>query len=104
MVITIFRSRVDPRHAAHYQAVAARMKELAFAMPGFVSFKTFTADDGERLSMIVFESAETQRAWREHVEHKEAQRLGWEAFYTDFSLVICEKPRVVTKGTPEWAP
>jgi heme-degrading monooxygenase HmoA len=36
MVITIFRSRLDPAHAAQYQVVAARMRKLASEMPGFV--------------------------------------------------------------------
>ena len=104
MIITIFRSRLDPTQAAAYQTTAAQMRKLASEMPGFVSFKAFVADDGERLSMVVFESAETQKAWREHSEHREAQRLGWESFYPEFSVVVCENPRVISKGHPAWAP
>jgi heme-degrading monooxygenase HmoA len=98
MVVTIFRSRLDPAHAKQYQATAERMHSLATAMPGFVSIKTFLAEDGERLSMVVFESPETHQAWRDHPEHREAQRLGWQAFYTEFSVIVCEDPRVITKG------
>jgi heme-degrading monooxygenase HmoA len=103
MIITIFRSRLDPAQAALYQVVATRMRQLASEMPGFVSFKAFVAEDGERLSMVVFESADTQKAWREHTEHQEAQRLGWQSFYPEFSVVVCENPRVVSKGDPAWA-
>jgi hypothetical protein len=35
-------------------------------MPGFVSFKTFRADDGERVSNIEFESEEMLQSSREH--------------------------------------
>lgn len=103
MVITIFRSRLDPTQAAQYQIMAARMRTLASEMPGFVSFKAFVAEDGERLSMVVFESVEAQKAWREHSDHREAQRLGWQSFYPEFSVVVCENPRVVSKGRPAWA-
>jgi heme-degrading monooxygenase HmoA len=103
MVITIFRSRLDTKNEAEYRPLAERMREIAMSMPGLVSFKSFAADDGERLSMIVFDSVETQKAWREHPEHREAQRLGWASFYSEFSVVVCDNPRVSSKGNPSWA-
>jgi heme-degrading monooxygenase HmoA len=103
MVVTIFRSRLDAKNEAQYRPLAERMRAIAMGMPGLVSFKAFTADDGERLSMIVFDSVEAQKAWREHPEHREAQRLGWESFYSEFSVVVCENPRVTSKGGPSWA-
>jgi heme-degrading monooxygenase HmoA len=93
MIITIFRSRLCPEHEETYQRVAARMHELAQAMPGFVSIKTFTAPDGERVSIVEFESEETHNAWRQHPEHKEAQRLGREMFYSEFQLQVCKLER-----------
>ena len=50
MVITIFRSRLRPEHAREYGEWATRIHDLAVTMPGFVSIKTFTAEDGERVS------------------------------------------------------
>ena len=103
MVVTIFRSRLDAKSEAEYRVVAERMRELAMGMPGLVSFKSFAADDGERLTMVVFDSVEAQKAWREHPEHREAQRRGWESFYSEFSVVVCENPRVISKGSLSWA-
>ena len=48
MVITLFRNRLRPGDHTEYERWARRMGELGFKMPGFVSFKTFAADDGER--------------------------------------------------------
>ncbi len=62
-------------------------------MPGFVSFDAYTDASGKRVSIIEFESEETLRAWRDHPEHLEAQRLGREAFYSEYSLEVCEKQR-----------
>jgi heme-degrading monooxygenase HmoA len=89
MIVTIFRSRLDPEHTAEYAEVGARMHSLAEAMPGFVSIKTFTAEDGERVSLVEFESEETMRAWREHAEHRKAQELGRQRFYTEYQIQVC---------------
>jgi heme-degrading monooxygenase HmoA len=93
MIITIFRSRLRPEHEAEYHHVANRMDELARSMPGFVAIKTFAAPDGERVSIVEFESEETQTAWRQHPEHREAQRLGREKFYSEFNLQVCRLDR-----------
>src|SRR5436190_10562513 len=93
MIVTIFRSRLRPEHVEEYEPVAARMVELAQAMPGFMAIKTFTATDGERVSIVEFEDEETQRAWREHPEHREAQRLGRERFYETFRIQVCHVER-----------
>ncbi len=69
MIMTIFRSRLRLEHKAVYYEMAAKMRELAEKMPGFISFKTFKAEDGERVSIIEFASEETLRAWREHPKH-----------------------------------
>ena len=89
MVVTIFRSRLDPAQAASYYETAARMRTLAESMPGFISFKTFSAEDGERVSIIEFESEKTLRAWREHPEHRKAQELGRTTFYAEFQIQVC---------------
>lgn len=93
MVITIFRSRLRPEHQEAYQQTAERMHELAQKMPGFVSIKTFNAPDGERVSIVEFESEAAHDAWRRHPEHQEAQRLGRELFYSEFQIQVCKVER-----------
>ena len=88
-ILTIFRNRLRPEAAKEYAPWAERMVELASAMPGFVSVKTFAAHDGERVTIAEFESEEALAAWREHPEHREAQRLGRESFYSEFELTTC---------------
>ncbi len=93
MVITVFRSRLRPEHADEFQDLAAKMLELAESMPGFISHKIYSAEDGERCSIIEFESPDHLRAWRVHPEHLEAQRLGRERFYSEYSLHVAEPTR-----------
>lgn len=85
MITTIFRSRLHVEDDPVYEKKAVRIEALARTMPGFVSIKFFAADDGERLSIVDFESWKTMMAWRENPEHLEVQRLGREQFYSEFS-------------------
>ncbi len=66
MMVTVFRSRIRQENAEEYMKMAAKMAELAAQMPGYVSHKGFTAEDGERVTIVEFESEETHRAWAEH--------------------------------------
>lgn len=90
MITTIFRSRLNPEHLAEYETVNARIEGLIDAQPGFVSIKTFTAKDGERVSLVEFESWEALRAWKAHPEHAVAQRLGRERLYLEYSVTSFE--------------
>ena len=76
-----------------YRKVSARMLELAGAMPGFIDFKAFGADDGERISGVEFESLGALEAWRDHAEHRVAQRAGRDRFNSEYRLQVLETIR-----------
>ena len=84
-MVVVFRSRLREDAGEDYPRIAERMERLVSAMPGFISFKTFTAADGERLALGEFESDEAVAAWR---EHREAQHRGRADFYESFRLQI----------------
>jgi len=92
LIVGIFRSRLRG-DARGYATTAERMEELAAAQPGFLGIKTFGAEDGERVSLFAFESLAALEAWRDHPEHREAQRRGREEFYAAYSLQVCELVR-----------
>ena len=89
-VVTVFRSRLRVDAGDAFVELAAEMLELARSMPGFREFKRFTADDGERVSIIVFDSLETQEAWRDNAEHRAAQQRGRTSFYESYRIQVCE--------------
>lgn len=90
MIVTIFRNRLRPEHAEQYATTAAAMGAEAEKMPGYVSRKVFTAEDGERVTIVEFESMETHKAWAEHTGHRAAQKLGRERFYAEYTIQVCE--------------
>jgi heme-degrading monooxygenase HmoA len=94
LVIGIFRNRLR-EDATGYPATAERMEELVATMPGFLGIKTFAAGDGERVSLFAFESLAALEAWRDHPEHREAQRRGRAEFYAEYTLQVCDPIREV---------
>ena len=90
MIVTVFRSRLRPGVRDEYVALVERMNALAATMPGYISHKGFFADDGERVTIVEFESREALQAWRLHPEHVEAQRQGRSRFYSEYRTTTCE--------------
>jgi heme-degrading monooxygenase HmoA len=91
MVVVIFRSRI--RHDADLtgiDALAARMHEIASAMPGFISYKEFRADDQETVALVEFDSAGHLLAWRNHPEHLAAQQRGRDAVFESYEIAVCQ--------------
>ena len=89
-IVTVFRSRLRDDADGGYGPTATEMERLGRAMPGFVDVKTFTADDGERLALITFADAESQRAWRTQVDHRAAQQAGRDRWYSRYTIQVCE--------------
>ena len=93
MIVTVFRTRLQPGLRDDYVTLVDRMVQIATTMPGYISHKGFFAEDGERCTIVEFESEEAQRAWRMHPEHRDAQRKGRDIYYESYSLQICEVKR-----------
>jgi heme-degrading monooxygenase HmoA len=93
MVVVVFRARLKPGIGKDYEETDARMAALAATMPGFVSYRPYTSADGEDVAVVEFESHETVAAWREHPEHREAQRLGRERWFTEYRITVCDSVR-----------
>lgn len=93
MILTVFRSRLRPEIVDEYHGWAGRMSQLAKTMPGYVSHKSFVAEDGERVTIVEFESEEAQRAWSRHAEHVDAKKKGRADFYLEYKLQVCQVVR-----------
>ncbi len=89
MIVTIFRSHLNPGVQDDYGPMAKRMSDLARGIPGYISHKGFIAEDGERVTIVEFESEEALQAWRVDPEHAEAKRRGIESFFRTYRFQIC---------------
>ena len=93
MVVAMFRARIREEYAREYYSLAEEMANIARSMPGFISWKGYTSEDGERVSVHEWESAEQLSAWRNHPDHVEVQSLGREKYYDEYTLYVCDEPR-----------
>lgn len=93
MTVVIFRNRLRPEAQEAYGELAPQVAALAQQQPGFIAMKTFTAADGERVTIAQFESDDAVAAWRAHAEHREAQKRGRDEFYSEYHLQVCEVVR-----------
>ena len=89
-IVTVFRSRLRADAGDDYAHTAAEMEQLARAVPGFVDFKQFVADDGERVSLITFASKAAHDQWRDDARHRAAQQRGREDWYAEYRIQVCE--------------
>lgn len=95
MFLVVFRIRKRAGYdAAAYGAEAVRMEALARAQPGFLSFKGYTAEDGEVVAISEWADEAAARGWGRHVEHAATQRRGRDAYYQNFTLFACASPRI----------
>ncbi len=91
--ITVFRSRLRDDVPDRYATRAAELLQRAEGFPGFVEFKQFVAADGERVSLITFDTAEHEAAWRDDPVHRAAQHEGRDAFYSEYDISVCRVQR-----------
>ncbi len=52
MIVVLFRSRLTEQAGEDYQQMAAEMYGSAKDIPGFIDFKSYKAEDGERMSVV----------------------------------------------------
>lgn len=90
MIVTLFRSKLTSDAGADYAAMAQEMIERAKTYPGFVAVKGFKADDGERLTVVWWESEELQAAWARDERHREAQRRGRSTWYEYYDIEVAQ--------------
>ena len=95
MFLVVFRNRkrADIDQAA-YGAEAELMEAMARRQPGFLSFKSYVADDAEVVALSEWESEDAALAWRRVAEHGAAQSRGRAEFYEDYTLFACKHPRI----------
>lgn len=91
MIVILFRSKLtETAMETGYQDMAMEMLNRAKTMPGFIDFKSFKADDGERLSVIRWKDAETLRGWKEDARHLVAQNTGRSKWYEYYKIEVAE--------------
>ncbi len=102
MFLVVFRNRkrADIDTDA-YGADADAMLSLAEAQPGFLSFKSYTSEDGEVIALSEWADAEAARAWGSQPDHSVVQARGRADYYASYTLYTCDNPRTHRFESPD---
>ena len=90
MILTVFGTTYrDDADMEREARLSRRMAQVACRKPGFISYKSYVAPDGEQIGIIRFESREALKGWRDDVAHRGAWKIAPE-FYHQFWVQNCE--------------
>ena len=74
-----------------YQAMSDKMVELASVQPGFLGIES--AKEHLGITVSYWADLESIRNWKANAEHKEAQRLGRDSWYSAYRVRISKVER-----------
>lgn len=74
-----------------YEAMAERMAAMAAEQPGYLGMESVR--DGLGITVSYWESLEAIRNWKMVWEHREAQKLGRDRWYSAFKTRVCKVER-----------
>jgi heme-degrading monooxygenase HmoA len=94
MMLILFRSKLTTTAGEDYARMAAEMDAHARTFPGFVDGKSFTAEDGERLTVVWWQDEETLRVWATDARHRVAQSTGRREWYEYYKMDVAQIVRV----------
>ncbi len=86
--IILFRSKLTEQAGEDYQAMNVELQELVKQNPGFVDVKSYTAQDGERLTVVWWRDEASVAEWRNLARHREAQGAGRQKWYQYYKIEV----------------
>ncbi len=90
MILTVFGTTWREGATREREAELSRhMAQIASRRPGFISYKSYLAADGDEIGIIRFESREALKAWRDDPAHRGAWNEAPD-FYHEFWVQNCE--------------
>lgn len=96
-VAVIFTSRRRPADEG-YAALADRMEALAAAQPGYMGHDSARGEDGRGITVSYWTDEASALAWKDHIDHAEARRMGRERFYEAFTVRVAVVARQFHSG------
>jgi len=90
MIAIIFEVEPAEGQTEPYLDMAARMRPLAEAIPGFISVERFQSltHPGKLLSLSFWEDEAAVTRWRQLHAHRAAQKAGREGMFDDYRLRV----------------
>ena len=90
MYVVIFEVQPRPGREQDYLAVAQQLRADLENIDGFISVERFASlyNEGKILSLSFWRDETAVKRWREHMQHREAQRRGREEIFSDYRIRV----------------
>ena len=90
MYVVIFEVQPRPGSEQDYLAVAQQLRADLENIDGFISVERFASlyNEGKLLSLSFWRDETAVKRWREHMQHREAQRRGREEIFSDYRIRV----------------
>lgn len=75
-----------------YEAMGERMVELAMQQPGFLGLE-YSEDSSGGITVSYWQDENAIHAWKQQMDHREAQRLGRERWYQSYTIRVARVER-----------
>lgn len=85
----IFTSQLAPE-APGYGDMADRMVRAVSSQPGFLGFDSVRDASRAGITVSYWDSLDSIRRWKAVAEHREAQKMGQEKWYSKYRVRIAE--------------
>lgn len=95
MYAVIFEVQPRPGREKDYLAVAQQLRAELEKIDGFISVERFASlyNEGKILSLSFWRDEAAVKRWREHMQHREAQRRGREDIFADYRIRVASVVR-----------
>jgi len=92
-IVILFRSKLTDQAGEDYKAMDTELETLVRQNPGFVDVKSYTAADGERLTVVWWRDEKSLAEWRNLMRHREAQETGRQKWYEYYDMDVASITR-----------
>ena len=89
--VAVIFTNVQTEELDGYAEMAERMETLAAEQPGYLGFES--ARSGLGIAVSYWATDADARAWKQVVDHAEAQRLGREQWYASYRVRVATVER-----------
>ncbi len=106
MVAVFLEVWIDPVHRLDYIQSAGKLRALLEGIDGFISVERFQSliEPDKILSLSFFRDEDAVKAWRNTIQHRQAQALGRNEYFRDYRLRITQVLRDYGMNSREQAP
>jgi heme-degrading monooxygenase HmoA len=106
LIVMLFEYWLKEEHVEEYTRQSNLLRRLVLDIDGFVSIERFRSEKDPTKILVIgyFKDEEAVQAWRNLPQHRAAQSLGRDVFFSDYQLCMAEVIRDYSMSNRQQVP